>query len=83
MDQLEFSNVRFGKDKQSQEYFDKYQDCGLLDSSSVGYIVQEYTDVSKEDDKIPTLKATRWMPLELSAVAIPFDPFAKMIRQED
>lgn len=73
--------VRFGKDEESQRYFEKYQD--ILDSVSIGYRVSEYTDVSKEGDEIPTLRATRWAPLELSAVAVPFDPYAKIIRQEE
>ncbi|MBB3998620.1 prohead protease/major capsid protein fusion protein [Aureimonas pseudogalii] len=46
-------------------------------SVSVGYRVDTYTWDEGSGDAIPTLTATRWLPMELSIVAIPADAAAR------
>lgn len=45
----------------------------IIRNISVGYVVQEYKDVSKKNDPIPTLRAVKWEPHEISFLNIPFD----------
>lgn len=56
---------------------------GILRNISVGYTVEEFTDVTKKGDKIRTLKATRWTPHEISVVATGFDPYAQTLRESE
>ncbi len=76
------ATVRFSDDLESEKLFQKVK-SGIIRSVSVGYSVEQYTDVSKEGDEIPTLRATRWTPRELSAVSIPFDPGAQFYRNQE
>lgn len=76
------ATVRFAKDEYSQRIFEKVKDK-ILRNVSVGYSVSEYTDVSAPGDEIPTYRATRWMPAELSIVPIGFDAGAKTRNQEN
>nr|WP_321482848.1 prohead protease/major capsid protein fusion protein [uncultured Cohaesibacter sp.] len=46
--------------------------AGILRNISVGYNVTEY-QVTRSEGKLPVFLATRWMPMELSFVTIPFD----------
>jgi len=48
---------------------------GVIRNVSVGYSVQAY-EVSREDGELPVFKATRWTPLEVSAVPIGADAAA-------
>jgi len=75
------ATVRFAKDEISERVFQKVKD-GILRNVSVGYSVQEYTDVSQEGDEYPTFRATRWTPAELSIVPIGFDAQAKVRNDE-
>lgn len=70
------ATVRFAKDEISERAFRKVQD-GILRNVSVGYSVSEYTEVSESGDDIPTYRATRWQPAEISIVPIGFDSGAK------
>lgn len=54
---------------------------GLPLPVSVGYSVESYERTEGEGDALPTLLATRWTPMEISAVLIPADPDAQA-RQE-
>jgi phage head maturation protease len=74
------ATIRFARDEKSQAIFEKVKD-GILRNISVGYRIDEVKDVSKKGDKIPTLRATRWTPMEISAVAINFDKDAQ-VREE-
>lgn len=74
--------IRFDEGEEGQEIKRKV-DSGILGDVSIGYRVYEYTDVSKKGDKIPTLRATKWTPMELSLVCIPFDPGARVSRGEE
>ncbi len=75
------ATVRFARDEISDRVFQKVKDK-ILRNVSVGYSVTEYTDVSAEGDEIPTLRATRWQPAELSLVPIGFDQQAKVRKDE-
>lgn len=74
--------VRLSKRKDVEGYISDILN-GILRNVSVGYRVEEYTDVSNRGDEIPTLVATKWKPREVSIVSIGFDPFAKTIRASD
>lgn len=73
--------VRFASDAESEKVFQKVKDR-ILRNVSVGYSVQEYTNVSQQGDEIPTYRATRWQPAEISIVPIGFDQNAKTRNQE-
>jgi hypothetical protein len=75
------ATVRFAKDEDSEAIFEKVRD-GILRNVSVGYSVSEYTDVTAEDEKTPTYRATRWQPAEISIVPIGFDPKAQVRTQD-
>lgn len=64
--------VQFADTDSAREVMQLVRD-GHLKSVSVGYNVSRYEE-RDEIDGIPHLTATRWQPLELSAVAVPFDP---------
>lgn len=53
----------------------------ILNNVSVGYTVQNYEDVSEKDASTRTYLAKKWTPLEISLVAIGFDPNAQVTRQ--
>lgn len=61
--------MRFSKSQRGQEVEQDVKD-GIRRSVSVGYFVDEYL----EDVKEQRYTATRWMPVEVSLVAIPADP---------
>lgn len=75
------ATVRFAKDEDSDNIFQKVKDK-ILRNVSVGYSVSEYTNVSEEGDETPTYRATRWQPAEISIVPIGFDAGAKTRNQE-
>ncbi len=76
------ATVRFAKDARSEAIFQKVKDK-ILRNVSVGYSVQEYTNVSDKEDKVPTYRATRWQPAELSIVPIGFDAGAQVRKNEN
>lgn len=55
---------------------------GILRNISVGYNVYRYEEVQQDDDKMKTLRAVDWEPLELSVVPIGADDGAGF-RSED
>ena len=64
--------VRFSKKKSAEDIFQEVKD-GIIRNGSVGYKVHKYKDESKEGDKIKTLRAVDWEPVEMSLVPIPAD----------
>lgn len=74
------AKIRFAKDEISDRNLQKIRD-GILTDISVGYRVDEYQDVSKDGDEVPTLRATNWTPMEISLVPMGFDPGA-VVRSE-
>lgn len=73
--------VRFASDADSDVIFQKVKD-GIVKSCSIGYSDCRYMDISQDGDKIPTLKAVRFTPMELSLVSIPFDA-AAVVRNDE
>lgn len=76
------ATVRFSEDPEADRIFKKVQE-GVLNNVSIGYMVRQYTDVSKKDEKVRTLRATNWQPYEISLVAIPFDKDATIRNQSN
>lgn len=73
--------VRFASDENSDRVFQKVKER-VLRNVSVGYSVQEYTEVDSEDE-VPTYRATRWQPAEISIVPIGFDAGARTRNNEN
>lgn len=76
-----YATVRFSSDESASRVFTKVKEK-ILRNISVGYSVERYEDVSGENDKVPTLLATRWTPMEISIVPIGFDPNANIRENE-
>jgi hypothetical protein len=47
--------------------------AGVIKNISVGYRVFKYLEVAVGEDEIPVYRAVDWEPMEISAVAVPFD----------
>jgi len=62
--------VRFGKAQRADEIFTDVVD-GIRQNVSVGYRIHEMQQV--EDSDVPTFRATKWEPLEISLVSVPAD----------
>lgn len=56
---------------------------GILNNVSVGYTVENYEDISEKNASIRTYLATKWTPVEISLVAVGFDPNAQVTRQNE
>lgn len=68
--------VRFAEDEYSERIYQKVK-SKILRNVSVGYSVEQFTEVTPPGEEIPTFRATRWTPHELSIVSIGFDPNAQ------
>lgn len=55
----------------------------IIRNISVGYEVHEFTETTKKGEQIPTYLATKWEPLEISAVAVGFDPGAQTTQRNN
>ena len=70
------AKIRIAAGEIGDSVIDKIAD-GILRSVSVGYVVREWSDAT--DEKGGTVRtATKWVPLEVSFVAIPADPAAQI-----
>lgn len=63
--------VKFSRSPAGENAFNDVQD-GISRGVSVGYSIDKYEEEERKG-KIPLLRATRWTPLEISLVPIPFD----------
>jgi phage head maturation protease len=72
------AEVTFSTRSYSQGFIQDIE-AGVLRNISVGYLVHEYKEIESKTD-FPTYLATRWEPLEISLVAIPFDPNAQVVQ---
>ena len=70
-DRVGRATVRFGNSERAQEIFRDVQD-GIRRLVSVGYHILD-TVRSEVKDGVATVTATRWMPVEISLVAVPAD----------
>lgn len=64
--------ARFSKSRLAREVYQDVID-GIRKKISVGYRIAAHKEERESDNKIPTHRATRWMPLEGSIVPIPAD----------
>lgn len=69
--------VRFSKRAEVEPIFQDIAD-GIIKNVSVGYKVHKYDDESQDGDKIKTLRAIDWEPLEVSMVPVPADHEAQV-----
>jgi HK97 family phage major capsid protein len=72
--------VRFGKSERANEIFQDVKD-GIRRLVSVGYRVSKLV-TEKVENEVETLRAMRWMPMEISIVSIPADTSVGIGRQE-
>jgi phage head maturation protease len=70
-DQL-VGTVRFSKRDDVEPIFQDVKD-GIITNGSIGYVVEKYKDISKDNEEIRTLEAIQWIPHEMSLVTIPAD----------
>lgn len=56
---------------------------GILNNVSVGYTVENYEDISEKTAAVRTYLAKKWTPVEISLVAVGFDPSAQVTRQNE
>jgi hypothetical protein len=73
--------VRFSSDAESDKIYQKVKEK-VLRNVSIGYQVRKYEDVTPKGEKIPTFRAVKWQPHEISIVPIGFDPNAQVRSQE-
>lgn len=74
------AKVRFGKSERASEIFQDVKD-GIRRLVSVGYRVSKLV-TEKIENEVETLRAMRWMPMEISIVSIPADTTVGIGRQE-
>jgi hypothetical protein len=76
------AQVRFAKDDYSERVFQKVKDK-IIRNTSVGYRIDDFKDVSLASDEIPTFRAEKWTPFEISLVSIGFDSNANIRSDEE
>jgi hypothetical protein len=67
-----FSKVKFSEREDVEPIWQDVK-AGIVRNVSVGYKVYKYLDVTPSDDKVKTLRAVDWEPMELSLVPIGAD----------
>ena len=67
-----FARVRLSRNARGEALFQDLRD-GMPFPVSVGYRIHSFEKTEGDGDKLPTLRAIDWEPLELSAVPIPAD----------
>lgn len=73
--------VRFGKSARANEIFEDVKD-GIRTLVSVGYKVDKMV-TEKVEKEMETMRATSWMPMEISLVAVPADDSVGVGRSVD
>ncbi len=72
-----FARVRFSERSDVAPIFQDVK-AGIIRNVSVGYRVYRFQDVSQENDKMKTFRATDWEPMELSMVPVGADSGASV-----
>ncbi len=67
--------AKISRNEKGAELFRDLED-GHVFGASVGYRIDEFKKTDAPSGGLPTIRATRWTPLELSIVSIPADPAA-------
>jgi hypothetical protein len=75
------ANLRFSKREDVSGIWQDVRD-GILSGISFGYRVYKYIQEKADDDKIPTLRAIDWEPMEISLAPVQADPNA-FIREKN
>jgi HK97 family phage major capsid protein len=75
-----YATVRFGKSERASEIFQDVKD-GIRRLVSVGYRVSKLV-TEKIENEVETLRAMRWLPMEISIVSIPADTSVGIGRQD-
>lgn len=70
-----YATVKFSRSELAETLFQDLLD-GHPIPISVGYRIHKFEKAEGSDKALPTLRATDWEPLEISAVPIPADPNA-------
>lgn len=76
-----FARVRFSERSDVAPIFQDVK-AGIIRNVSVGYRVYRFQDVSGENDKLKTFRATDWEPMELSMVPVGADSGASVRSHE-
>ena len=76
-----FARVRFSERADVAPIFQDVK-AGIIRNVSVGYRVYRFQDVSGENDKLKTFRATDWEPMELSMVPVGADSGASVRSHE-
>lgn len=71
-DRVGRASVRFGKTPLADEVFQQVKD-GIVRNVSVGYMILDAVEESRDVTGYPTVRVTRWAPHEISIVAVPAD----------
>ncbi len=71
------ASVRFSRRPDVDPIFQDVKDK-IIVSTSVGYSVNRWEDITKAGDEMPVRLVTSWTPHEISLVGIPADPQSKV-----
>lgn len=77
VDGMGYATVRFSSRDEVQPIVADVK-AGIIRNVSVGYAVQEYEITAPQDGSMPTYRATKWEPYELSLVPIGADAKASV-----
>lgn len=77
VDGMGYATVRFSSRDEVQPIVADVK-AGIIRHVSVGYVVQEYEITAPQDGSMPTYRATKWEPYELSLVPIGADAKASV-----
>lgn len=76
------AKVRFSRRPDVDPIFQDVKDK-IIVSTSVGYSVNRWQDITKAGDEIPVRLVTSWTPHEISLVGIPADPHSKVRKKHN
>lgn len=81
-DGMGYATVRFSSRDEVQPIVADVK-AGIIRNVSVGYAVQEYEITAPQDGSMPTYRATKWEPYELSLVPIGADAKASVRKSDE
>lgn len=76
------ATVKLSRRAKAEELFQDLQD-GMSLPISVGYRITQEETTEAESGGVPTVRALKWQPLEISVVPVPADPGAKTRSEEE
>ena len=72
-----WATIRFSAREDVESIFADVS-AGIIRNVSVGYQVEQYEVVNDPTEPLPIYRATRWLPMEISLVAVPADAAAQI-----